>query len=602
MARYCITYAQNFKYIFKIRGCAVLLGTVFLFILCGHNRCSAQEQDYYVQSVKITGNNLYSTKALLEHMDIPLPVSIKAAEITKSLQNLIALYRDSGYYFARIDTVYLVRNARNGYCTLTVGLHESRKFVFGAVTVTGSAAEDIQTMQSYFPVRGSLFTIHKFEYALGQAIEYFEDHGFPYSTIKIRSIDYTDGSDYQALQVNIVLDVDRDKYVTIDTVAVEGSEYTRTGVIIRESRLRTGGAFSQDALKKARDYVRKLSYIENADEPLLYELIDGKSLIQLTVKERRANRFNGIIGYIPSRASEKGYSIGSFDINFGSLFGTGRKFQASWHKLDRTSQILKTYYEEPWIAGLPVNVSGSFEQSIQDSSFIKRRFTMGVYFRVNSAITAHLSLGGEQVIAEETGRNVFNERNSRSTFYSAGVSYDKMDYRMNPRKGVYYATSVTQQSRKITEKGYAQERRNELDRKINAEVEVAFPVRNPLILFVKAVWNQTSSSAGEIPVSQQWYLGGAASIRGYREKQFLAATAAWYNLEFRYLLNRNSRLFLFQDGGFYQNKSGPLNRKFGYGFGIRVDSRIGLIGFDFGIGEGDTFSTSKLHVIIQNTF
>jgi outer membrane translocation and assembly module TamA len=42
--------------------------------------------------------------------------------------------------------------------------------------------------------------------------------------------------------------------------------------------------------------------------------------------------------------------------------------------------------------------------------------------------------------------------------------------------------------------------------------------------------------------------------------------------------------------------------KFGYGIGLRVDSGLGMIGVNIGFGEGDTFSTAKLHVRLMNEF
>ena len=224
-----------------------------------------------------------------------------------------------------------------------------------------------------------------------------------------------------------------------------------------------------------------------------------------------------------------------------------------------------------------------FEQGLQDSSYIKRRFSFGGRYRLNGSLTLDLSLGTERVIADDVGRERFGLVNSSSTFYSAGVEYVNMDNRLNPASGIYYSTHLTEMTRDP-----AGSDSSVRDRKVNAVGEFALPVPglSETVFFLRAAWNQTTSSKGEVPRTEQWYLGGASSLRGYREKQFLAGTVSWYNAEIRYLLGRDSRVFLFHDGGFYYNKGGNVRQRYGYGFGFRVRSRVGLIGFDIGLGQG----------------
>ena len=40
----------------------------------------------------------------------------------------------------------------------------------------------------------------------------------------------------------------------------------------------------------------------------------------------------------------------------------------------------------------------------------------------------------------------------------------------------------------------------------------------------------------------------------------------------------------------------------GYGLGFRLDTAVGLMGVAFAFGEGDTFSTAKLHFRLLSEF
>ncbi|NIM99429.1 MAG: hypothetical protein GTO24_15570, partial [candidate division Zixibacteria bacterium] len=65
------------------------------------------------------------------------------------------------------------------------------------------------------------------------------------------------------------------------------------------------------------------------------------------------------------------------------------------------------------------------------------------------------------------------------------------------------------------------------------------------------------------------------------------------------------------DLGYYERNSpagsagqfGKISgEKLGYGFGLRIDSKAGLLGIDYGLGEGDSFSQGKVHFGITNRF
>jgi outer membrane protein insertion porin family len=103
--------------------------------------------------------------------------------------------------------------------------------------------------------------------------------------------------------------------------------------------------------------------------------------------------------------------------------------------------------------------------------------------------------------------------------------------------------------------------------------------------------------------------GGATTLRGYRENQFLGSRIAWTNAEYRFILARHSYFFGFFDTGYYfrpadnvSSVPGAESFRYGYGIGIRMDSPLGNIGVSFALGQGDSFSTAKIHIGLLNEF
>ena len=116
-------------------------------------------------------------------------------------------------------------------------------------------------------------------------------------------------------------------------------------------------------------------------------------------------------------------------------------------------------------------------------------------------------------------------------------------------------------------------------------------------------------NSGNMDMSDLFRLGGAVTLRGYQEGQFLGSRIAWTNLEYRLLVAPRSYFFGFVDVGYIVRPSisaihmtSSEQSKIGYGIGVRMDSSLGLIGVSFAFGEGDTFSTAKIHIRLINEF
>jgi len=78
------------------------------------------------------------------------------------------------------------------------------------------------------------------------------------------------------------------------------------------------------------------------------------------------------------------------------------------------------------------------------------------------------------------------------------------------------------------------------------------------------------------------------------------------NLEYLYLLASSSHVFLFFDGGYFYQRDRDQkvieDYKFGYGFGMRIETRLGAIGIDYGLGEGRGLTSGLVRMGLTNKF
>jgi outer membrane protein insertion porin family len=194
--------------------------------------------------------------------------------------------------------------------------------------------------------------------------------------------------------------------------------------------------------------------------------------------------------------------------------------------------------------------------------------------------------------------------NNDITDIEFGFQYDTRDYRLNPMSGLFYKASITYGLKKVNGPAYIIEEDNLRVRDELQSYEMYFE-------WYQNIWhNQVFSlklsgmhiSGSNIQMSDYFWFGGFRTLRGYRENQFSGDKAAWANLEYRFLVGKNSRVFLFNDWGFVDSPQVSGSLLPGYGMGIRFETGIGILEVDYGLGKGDGFGEGKIHFGVINNF
>jgi hypothetical protein len=107
-------------------------------------------------------------------------------------------------------------------------------------------------------------------------------------------------------------------------------------------------------------------------------------------------------------------------------------------------------------------------------------------------------------------------------------------------------------------------------------------------------------SSGRVEPAEMYRLGGARSVRGYRENQFRGEQVGWANIEYRF--GGESRIFLFYDAGGYYREDEGWKLLDGFGFGLMSSSRLGTVALSFGIGERVALDGMLIHISLIENF
>jgi len=475
------------------------------------------------------------------------------------------------------------------------------------IKIEGNQFLDTKKLLSQINLKpNSSYSVDLLERGIEGILTLYEEKGFPYCQISPSHFKISEGG-----RLSFSFLVNEGPRVKIKEIQLEGLKTTKRVVILREMGTEIFGFFSQSRLNAGLKRIERLSYVKQIEEAqLLAEDNPEEGILRITLVERRNNTFSGILGYAPAVGNRKGSIFGRMDLVFDNIFGTGRRTEWSWSRKDPYSSRFLFLYREPWVFGFPPTLELKLSQLDYDSTYLQLSFSAKLLFNSTDRVSWGIEGGWEKVVPGSAGKTYLPD--SRKYKMAVIFSVDLLDQPDNPRKGLLYQT----------EAGYAQ--------KTNHPTSFFIPEKQRTYLinfsfdlnhFIPTLRKQTflvglhlkglSTDEDQVPVSDQFKLGGINSLRGYREEEFFGSKIAWSNLEYRFLLNQSSRFFLFGDYGYFQRKvlSGTdeavkriSGKKLGYGFGLRIDTKAGLLGIDYGLGENDSFSQGKIHFGVTSRF
>jgi outer membrane protein assembly factor BamA len=209
---------------------------------------------------------------------------------------------------------------------------------------------------------------------------------------------------------------------------------------------------------------------------------------------------------------------------------------------------------------------------------------MAVYYQM-----LHQKLGMELVgeTIEPGSRRPATIEAGNANSIGAFWDYLHLEGGSNPAKGVEFNLRYRYQ--------------NGADKRFHAAVEAGTKGYIPLGLrFVGFVGVQIRNLDNEQAAAwEQFKMGGYGTLRGYHEDEFSSFRLAWTNYELRYRFSPDSRAYIFFDQGFLAKDKKSLKTDiFGIGAGMKVKTRLGILGLEYGLGYRDkSFSRMGLGMI-----
>jgi hemolysin activation/secretion protein len=200
-----------------------------------------------------------------------------------------------------------------------------------------------------------------------------------------------------------------------------------------------------------------------------------------------------------------------------------------------------------------------------------------------------------------------------SNMYGIGLKFEKLDYRLNPRKGfsvlanVSAGTKTIKKNAKLNPVVYEKLTLNSTQYNSDVELEIFVPVADRSAI---KIGNQSAFLYGQsIFQNELFRIGGLKTLRGFDEESIFATAYSIFTLEYRFILEQNSYMYAFADGAWYENNAISKYVKdtpFGFGAGISFETKAGIFSISYALGKQFDnpiqLRSGKIHFGIVNYF
>ena len=394
----------------------------------------------------------------------------------------------------------------------------------------------------------------------------------------------------------------------VEDFKIKGNTKTKDYVITREMKLKKGQPFNSKDARRSMQRIYNLGYFEDVNIKLNPGKAPNAVDVEITVVEMNTGTFGIGAGY-----SDADGFLGMVSIGDKNFRGTGDKVNIRW-EFGGDSSNNKNYefsYTKPWLDDKETSVG------------------LSIYDMTNEY--ADYDHDGNEIARYDKQRRGQELTFSRRTNNEYVVNYLTLKNRKDIYKGVADGYEDAEQYFEVPDDLTLQEQRRSenfgttrsigFTRAFDSRDNVNDPhegKRNSYSVewaglggdfdFTKysADWRYyyrmgasedvlafmvgAGFADGTMPLSQRFSVGGSDSLRGYKDDQFKGNSMLRTTLEYRVPLMKKVQGVLFTDAGYAWDKDtqdafdlGLM--KYSYGVGLRINSPLGPLRLDYGIGE-----------------
>ncbi|MDO9578287.1 MAG: POTRA domain-containing protein [Candidatus Cloacimonadales bacterium] len=542
---------------------------LLLFFAFMSSCCFAQ---LIIGEISFEGNYLISDVQLQKTIISRTGNPFNQEVLNQDANRISDLYKKRGFWNIKVQYPQLITNSPTEIDVI-FQIEEEKNLLISQIELNGNRyissekiKQDIQTENIDLP---------NLNFVMQNILEYYADNGFLFAAVSLDSLVFSEAVLYAYLNVQ------EGNFCEFGEFRFRGNTVTKAATILKISQLRKAEYYTPEILEQAADNLRKKTYIKKCDIIPL----NSKQLL-FDIEEDRMSLISGIVGFDNSQTKSRRFT-GFLNVEFLNLYGTDRSLSLTWQRTSSAQSSIALGYHESGLDRFPVSADISLSREEVDSTYIKTNFKTEIYWY---DLTSRYGVYWEMENIYPGSRRPKIVENT--AFQKLGVfwNFSGLDFYRNPTKGNEYSVKYYTIFSKADETGVSKQA-------VELKWYKFLKLRNRVVL--AALFNLNLIENKKLTEFETFDLGGNKNLRGFVENQFSGYQVSWTNLELRYLLNRNSRIYVFADHGYVKNLENKFGKLFGFGVGIKIETRLGMLGIDYAFSYQDNELRNPLDGIIH---
>jgi len=497
-------------------------------------------------------------------------------EIKSYLSNLQLLAYKKGYLLASVDTIYIDEE-----------MHYSVDFSVGPQFHEAQLTMDAQELR-FLKTKGRIAerTLAKlpispveFTRMMSSVKRVYLNNGYPFATVYLDSVVMLPHS------LSAVLSVDRGPQLHWSKLHLRGDSTMSERLIANLFQIKIGKNYNETVFEQLPQAIQQIHFLEEMQPSQTLFTTQGVELYTY-LKSKPASSVNGIIGLQPNTTTSKLSLTGEIALELQNVLKRAEKLNIDWKGLEQQTQELKAQLHYPYIFNTPFGLGGEFELHKSDSTFLELSSQLSVdyYFSFNHFISAFYQASSSNLLSGAETSSIDNLGSVKARSYGLSLSIYTVDYRPNPKTGwaVLMQFSVGTRSSQVSDTASI-DNHTAYRSMLSVSRFISLTQRNVLMLR-----NQTNVyHAPLIFANEAFRYGGLNTQRGFDEQELHSTARTTFSVEWRFLTDKNSFIFLFFDQSWYENRSQNYYRDIPYGFGagFSFTTPLGIFSLTYALGK-----------------